>query len=52
MTHEFHTAAGNIKYQPDGTPVFSQVLLQYVKGKNEVVWPIEMKTASPIIPLP
>lgn len=52
MTNEFHTAAGNIKYQPDGTPVFSQVLLQYLKGKNEVVWPIQMKSASPVMPLP
>jgi branched-chain amino acid transport system substrate-binding protein len=52
LSHEFHTAAGNIKYQADGTPVFSQVLLQYVKDKNEVVWPTAMKTASPIVPLP
>jgi branched-chain amino acid transport system substrate-binding protein len=52
LSHEFHTAAGNIKYQADGTPVFSQVLLQYVKNKNEVVWPTAMKTASPVVPLP
>jgi len=52
LTNEFHTAAGNIKYQDDGTPVFSQVLLQYVKDKNEVVWPSAMKTASPVMPLP
>jgi branched-chain amino acid transport system substrate-binding protein len=52
LSNEFHTAAGNFKYQADGTPVFSQVLLQYVKDKNEVVWPIAMKTASPVIPLP
>ena len=51
LSHEFHTVAGNIKYQSDGTPVFSQVLLQYIKGKNEVVWPLAMKTASPVIPL-
>jgi hypothetical protein len=52
LSNEFHTAAGNIKYQADGTPVFSQVLLQYIKDKNEVVWPIAMKTASPVVPLP
>jgi branched-chain amino acid transport system substrate-binding protein len=51
LSHEFHTVAGNIKYQADGTPVFSQVLLQYIKGKNEVLWPLAMKTASPVIPL-
>jgi branched-chain amino acid transport system substrate-binding protein len=52
LSHEFHSVAGNIKYQPDGTPVFSQVLLQYINGKNEVVWPLTMKTASPVVPLP
>jgi branched-chain amino acid transport system substrate-binding protein len=52
MSHEFKTVAGNIKYQADGTPVYREVILQYLHGKNEVVWPIEMKTASPVIPLP
>lgn len=52
LSHEFHTAAGNFKYQADGTPVFSQVLLQYLNNKNEVVWPTQMKTATPVIPLP
>ena len=52
LSHEFHTAAGNFKYQADGTPVFSQVLLQYLNNKNEVVWPTQMMTATPVIPLP
>lgn len=52
LSHEFHTAAGNIKYQADGTPVYSQVILQYLKDKNEVVWPTQIKTASPVLPLP
>ncbi len=52
LSHEFHTAAGNIKYQTDGTPVYSQVILQYLKDKNEVVWPTQIKTASPVLPLP
>jgi branched-chain amino acid transport system substrate-binding protein len=52
LSHEFHTAAGSFKYQPDGTPVFSQVLLQYLNNKNEVIWPTQMKTANPVIPLP
>ncbi len=52
LSHEFRTAAGNIKYQADGTPVFSQVLLQYLHDKNEVIWPTRLKTASPVIPLP
>jgi branched-chain amino acid transport system substrate-binding protein len=52
LSHEFHTAAGNFKYLPDGTPVFSQVLLQYLHNKNEVVWPTQMKTAAAVVPMP
>lgn len=51
-SHEFKTAAGNFRYQDDGTPVFSQVVLQYIKGKNEVVWPKDAQTAAPLIPMP
>lgn len=51
-SHEFKTAAGNFRYQKDGTPVFSQVVLQYLKGKNQVVWPKEFQTAAPVIPAP
>ena len=51
-SHEFKTAAGNFRYQEDGTPVFSQVVLQYLKGKNQVVWPKEFQGAAPVIPMP
>jgi branched-chain amino acid transport system substrate-binding protein len=47
---EFHTVAGNIKYQEDGTPAYSQVVLQFLKGKNEVVWPEKDRTAMPVVP--
>ena len=51
-SHEFKTAAGNFHYQDDGTPVFSQVVLQYIKGKNQVVWPKEAQTAAALTPMP
>lgn len=51
-SHEFATVAGNIKYQDDGTPVFSQILLQYINGKNEVIWPKQFQTSAPVIPMP
>jgi branched-chain amino acid transport system substrate-binding protein len=51
-SHEFKTVAGNLRYLNDGTPAFSQVLLQYVKGKNQVVWPREFQTAAPVFPTP
>ena len=47
--NEFKTVGGNFKYQEDGTPVYSQILLQYQKGKNEVVWPKEFRTAEPVL---
>jgi branched-chain amino acid transport system substrate-binding protein len=46
--HEFKTVGGNFKYQEDGTPVYSQIVLQYLKGKNEVVWPKQFRTAEPV----
>lgn len=51
-SHEFKTVAGNFHYQDDGTPVFSQVVLQYIKGKNQVVWPKEAQTAALVTPMP
>lgn len=51
-SHEFKTVAGNFRYKPDGTPVFSQVVLQYLKGKNQVVWPKSAETAAPVMPMP
>ncbi len=51
-SHEFHTAAGNLRYQDDGTPDFSEVLLQFVRGKNQVVWPEQARTAAPLVPIP
>jgi branched-chain amino acid transport system substrate-binding protein len=50
--HEFKTVAGNLRYQDDGTPVFSEVILQFLKGKNEMVWPKEAQTAAPVVPMP
>lgn len=51
-SHEFKTVAGNFHYQEDGTPVFSEVVLQHIKGKNQVLWPKDAQTAAPVIPMP
>ena len=51
-SHEFKTVAGNFHYQEDGTPVFSEVILQYINGKNQVLWPKDAQTAAPEIPMP
>lgn len=47
----FNTAVGEISYNADGTIDFRQVLLQYQADGNQVVWPIENKTADAVIPL-
>jgi len=49
LKSEFNTAAGTFRYQEDGTPVFSQIVLQFLKGKNEIVWPENLRTASPVV---
>lgn len=50
--HDFHTAAGDLHYQDDGTPAFSEVVLQFVHGANQVVWPQRDQTAAPLIAMP
>ncbi|HLH68849.1 MAG TPA: amino acid ABC transporter substrate-binding protein [Candidatus Dormibacteraeota bacterium] len=52
LSHTFHTAAGNIRYQSNGTPRYSEIILQYQNGRNQVVWPAAYATAKPEIPLP
>jgi branched-chain amino acid transport system substrate-binding protein len=48
QNNEFKTVAGNFKYQANGTPEYSAILIQYQKGKNEVVWPKQFRTAEPV----
>jgi branched-chain amino acid transport system substrate-binding protein len=50
-SHTFHTVAGNIKFQANGTPVYSEVILQTQHGKDEVVWPVKYRTAAPVVPM-
>lgn len=45
----FKTVGGDFKYQENGTPEYSQIILQYQKGKNEVVWPKQFRTAEPVL---
>jgi branched-chain amino acid transport system substrate-binding protein len=45
----FKTVGGDFKYQENGTPEYSQIILQYQKGKNEVVWPKQYRTAEPVL---
>jgi len=49
--HVFRTAAGDIKYQSNGTPTYSQIVLQYINGQNQVVWPEKVATGKLVVPL-
>ncbi len=47
-----------VKFYPPGQPMAGQneraitAVMQYVDGKTNVVWPKELRTAEPILPLP
>jgi branched-chain amino acid transport system substrate-binding protein len=47
-----------VKFYPPGDRMAGQnersiaVVMQYVDGKTNVVWPKELRTADPVLPLP
>lgn len=45
-SHTFDTAVGRLKYQPNGTPVFSEIITQTVNGQQAPVWPADVATAK------
>ncbi|HEV8458348.1 MAG TPA: amino acid ABC transporter substrate-binding protein [Methylomirabilota bacterium] len=46
------TVIGPVKFRPDGTGIVQQALLQWVNGKQELVWPKESATAPLAYPAP
>jgi branched-chain amino acid transport system substrate-binding protein len=49
LSHTFQTVDGPIRYQPNGTPVYSQLIVQWTKGRNQVVWPSDQATAHAVV---
>ncbi len=49
---KFTTANGVIEYDKDGIPSYNAVVVQFLRGRNEVVWPTNRATARPVIPMP
>ncbi len=47
-----NTVVGSVKFRPDGTGIVPQALLQWVSGKQELVWPKEAATAPLAFPAP
>jgi hypothetical protein len=46
------TVIGHVTFNPDGTGVVGSPILQYQKGKVELVWPKEFATADLVYPAP
>ncbi len=46
------TVMGPMRFRPNGTAIVSGLVLQWQKGKQELVWPREFATASFIYPAP
>jgi branched-chain amino acid transport system substrate-binding protein len=47
-----NTVIGAVKFRPDGTGIVPQALLQWINGKQELVWPKEAATAPLAFPAP
>ncbi len=46
------TVIGPVKFRPDGTGIVRSVFLQWINGKQELVWPSEFATAAVVYPAP
>lgn len=46
------TVVGPVKFRPDGTGIVQSVFLQWLNGKQELVWPRESATAPLAYPAP
>jgi branched-chain amino acid transport system substrate-binding protein len=46
------TVEGPVKFRPDGTGIIQSVFVQWIKGKQELVWPKESATMPVVYPAP
>jgi branched-chain amino acid transport system substrate-binding protein len=46
------TVIGPVKFRPDGTGIVNAVFIQWLNGKQELVWPKEFQTAPLGYPAP
>ncbi len=49
---DLDTVIGRVTFREDGTGVVGSPVLQYINGKQEVVWPAEIATADFVFPAP
>ncbi len=48
----FQTVNGPMTYDEDGIPAFRELVVQYQKDHNEVVWPADRATGEAQVPMP
>ncbi|HEV8438868.1 MAG TPA: amino acid ABC transporter substrate-binding protein [Methylomirabilota bacterium] len=46
------TVIGPVKFRPDGTGIVQSVFVQWINGKQELIWPKESATAALAYPAP
>lgn len=46
------TVVGSVKFRPDGTGIVQSVFVQWINGKQELVWPKDSATAPLAYPAP
>src|SRR5204863_178718 len=49
---EMTTVEGPVKFRPDGTGIVQSVFVQWINGKQELVWPRESATTPVVYPAP
>jgi branched-chain amino acid transport system substrate-binding protein len=49
---DMETVIGPVTFREDGTGVVTTAILQYQKGKVELIWPAEFATADAVYPAP
>lgn len=52
LGHTVHTAVGSFKLEANGTPPFSEVMIQTIGSTQQPVWPSNIATAKLVTPLP
>lgn len=46
------TVIGPVRFRPDGTGVVPAAILQWINGKQELIWPKELATGAVVYPAP
>jgi len=50
--NEFRTVMGTLSWDETGKPKPSVLLIQWIDGEQEIIWPAEAATAEPVYPMP